>query len=39
MNADIAKCERKIAGCPVFEAGGKLCVATAPIRRVLGLDT
>jgi hypothetical protein len=35
---EIAKREKQIAGCPVLEAGGKLRVATAPIRKVLGLD-
>lgn len=35
---EVAKRDRKIAGCPVLEVGGKLRVPTAPIRKALGLE-
>jgi hypothetical protein len=35
---EIAKRDGNIAGCPVFEAGGKLRMPTAPIRKMLGLE-
>jgi hypothetical protein len=35
---EIAKRDGMIAGCEVFEAGGKLRVATAQIRKKLGIE-
>jgi hypothetical protein len=36
---DVAAREGAIAGIPVLDVGGKKRVATAPIRKLLGLDT